>query len=68
MLPLTIARTSKSPTSPSKLQISAVGTAGLLVCLAAGAAGGGTAERILDEKTNPWGITVQSVGANGRPA
>jgi hypothetical protein len=39
MLPLTIARTLKSSTSPSKLQISAIGIAGLLVCLAAGATG-----------------------------
>jgi hypothetical protein len=39
MLPLTIARTLKTSTSPAKLQISAVGIAGLLVCLAVGAAG-----------------------------
>jgi SPFH domain / Band 7 family len=39
MMPLTIARTLKSSTSPSKLQISAIGIAGLLVCLVAGAAG-----------------------------
>jgi regulator of protease activity HflC (stomatin/prohibitin superfamily) len=39
MLPLTIARTLKTSTSPAKLQISAVGIAGLLVCLAVGAVG-----------------------------
>src|ERR1700722_11055852 len=39
MLPLTSVRTLKTSTSPAKLQISAVGIAGLLVCLAVGAAG-----------------------------
>jgi regulator of protease activity HflC (stomatin/prohibitin superfamily) len=39
MLPLTLARTPKTSTSPSRVQISAVGIAVLLVCLVAGIAG-----------------------------
>ena|ERR1700733_9872321 len=38
MLPLTLARSSRSSTSPSRPQISAVGTAMFLVCLALGLA------------------------------
>jgi regulator of protease activity HflC (stomatin/prohibitin superfamily) len=40
MLPLTLARSSRSSTSPSRPQISAVGTAVFLVCLALGLAFG----------------------------
>jgi len=39
MMPLTLARTLKTSTSPSRLQISPVGTAVLLICLALGVAG-----------------------------
>jgi hypothetical protein len=39
MLPLTLARTPKTSTSPSRVQISAVGIAVLLICLAARTAG-----------------------------
>jgi hypothetical protein len=38
MLSIALARTSKTSISPSRLQISTVGTTGLLVCLAVGAA------------------------------